>query len=99
CRLIDADAAARQQAAEQFGDLQLLGDAKGDPVLTRAPDPAPAAQAAFDAQDPPRGREVRNREVQAPILRAPPTRFSARSYDARRYSARCRNGCASPRNS
>jgi hypothetical protein len=54
-RGLDIDAARRQQAADDLGDADTLGDAEADAVLAQPPDPAPAAQTATDAEDRPDG--------------------------------------------
>ena len=50
-RRIDADAARGEQAADDFRQVHALGDAETDTILAAAPHPAPAAQAATDAED------------------------------------------------
>ena len=50
-RRLDADAARGEQPADDFRQAHALGDAEADAVLAAAPDPAPAAQAAADAED------------------------------------------------
>ena len=45
------DAARGEQPADDFRQAHALGDAETDAVLAAAPDPAPAAQAATDAED------------------------------------------------
>ncbi len=49
--VLDPDLAGGQQAADDFRQAEALGDAECDAVLAGAPDPAPAAQAAADAED------------------------------------------------
>ena len=50
-RRIHVDATRGEQTADDFGQAHALGDAETDAVLTSAPNPAPSAQAAGDAED------------------------------------------------
>ena len=50
-RRLEAHTARGEQPADDFGKDHALGDAETDAILTAAPDPAPATQAATDTED------------------------------------------------
>jgi len=49
-RRIHVDAPRRKQTADDLGQAQALGDAETDAILAATPHPAPATQAAADAE-------------------------------------------------
>jgi hypothetical protein len=84
-RILDADAARREQAADDLRYAVALGDAEPDARLAVAPDPAPPAQAARDVEHRPRHRR----------RRSPPPLSAARPHVAGAQVLRSKLWCAS----